>query len=64
MALRGELFRAQLVGGDDLDGKRLCVQVAKRVQLYLGDQHVVRHHHGHGAEQRLDITPVLQLQRS
>ena len=49
------LFGAQLVGGDNLDSQIACVHEAERIQHNLSDQRVVRHHHGHRAEQHLQV---------
>eukprot|EP00976_Prorocentrum_cordatum_P087389 1186881-Prorocentrum_minimum.AAC.1 len=50
VVLRGELLRAQLVGGHDLLRALARLEVAEGVEDDLADHGVVRHHHRHRAE--------------
>mmetsp|Transcript_33896 Transcript_33896/g.95223 ORF Transcript_33896/g.95223 Transcript_33896/m.95223 type:complete len:995 (+) Transcript_33896:5050-8034(+) len=57
--LRGQLLRAERVRGDNLLRERPCVLVAVRVELDLCDLTIVWNHHGHRAEQRLEVVGQL-----
>lgn len=59
MMLAAELLRAKLVGGDDFHGQRSAVVEAVRVQSVLRDERVIGHHHGHRAEERLQVVRQL-----
>ena len=59
MVLRGELLRAESVGGYDLDGEGSGVDEATGVEHDLGDHGVVGDHHGHGAEECLQVVGQL-----
>lgn len=50
MVLRWQLLRAQTVGCDYLDCERAGVDETARVQADLGNEGVVRNHHGDGSE--------------
>jgi hypothetical protein len=58
--LRGQLLRAQFVGGDYLFGERFCVVETKGHQRYFCDHGLVWHHHCHGTEQHLEIIGQLR----
>jgi len=53
MYLRGQLFRAQFVCGDDLAGEGARLDKAEGIQRDFGNECVVGDHHCHGAEQCL-----------
>ncbi len=59
MVLWGELLGAELVDGDDFDGEGARVHEAAGVEGDLADQAVVGHHHGHGAEEYLQVVGQL-----
>ena len=59
VVLLGQLLAGQVVEVDDLVGQRLGLDEALGEQHDLGDEGVVRHHHGHRAEQRLEVVGQL-----
>ena len=59
VALAGQLLGAQLVGGHQLARQVAGLQVAGGVEHDLRDHGVVGHHHGDGAEQRLQVVGQL-----
>ena len=63
VVLGRELLGAQLVDGDDLDREGARVHEAARVQRDLANERVVWHHHGHGAEEHLEIVGQLGAAR-
>eukprot|EP00965_Chrysotila_dentata_P026049 863782-Pleurochrysis_carterae.AAC.1 len=50
-----ELLRAELVRLHDLARERPRLQVPAREEKYLANHRVVRYHHGHCAEERLEV---------
>ena len=60
VVLRGELLRAQPVGGHNLDRERAGIDEATGVEHDLGDHRVVGDHHGHGAEESLQVIGKLR----
>jgi hypothetical protein len=61
--LRAQLLRAQAIRGHDLNGQRSRINETVRVQGDLGDHGVVGHHHGHRAEERLQVVGQLGAAR-
>ena len=53
--LLAQLLLAHVVQREELLGQQLVLDVADRRQLHLDDDLEVRHHHGHAAEQRLEV---------
>eukprot|EP00976_Prorocentrum_cordatum_P063715 1177194-Prorocentrum_minimum.AAC.6 len=63
MHLTGELLGAELVEHDELLPRGSCLQVAEGVEDDLADEGVVRHHHRHVAEERLQVVGQLRPAR-
>mmetsp|Transcript_2367 Transcript_2367/g.7837 ORF Transcript_2367/g.7837 Transcript_2367/m.7837 type:complete len:1218 (-) Transcript_2367:3636-7289(-) len=59
VVLLRELLRAELVHLDHLLRERARVQETLREEHDLGDERVVRHHHRHGPEERLQVVGQL-----
>lgn len=59
MVLLGELFAGQLVQVDNLLGEGLGLHEPFREQHDLSNEGIVRHHHGDGAEQILQVVREL-----
>ena len=53
MALGGQLFRTEFVGGGDFGSQVSGVGEAVRVQRNLSDHGIIRDHHGHRPKQYL-----------
>eukprot|EP00965_Chrysotila_dentata_P256125 6212443-Pleurochrysis_carterae.AAC.1 len=59
VVLLGQLLRRELVELRHLVGQALGLAKALRKEHNLGDEAVVGHHHGHGAEERLEVVGQL-----